>query len=210
MLDPRSKVIAGRLMAGAMESAAHRMLAGEDPHAARDAALREFAPAWSQIAGKDAADAATRGLLMLDPGECLTAAERRGLARFGRYLAEQRRKDEEASDAAYHAYLARLAPHLLPKPRAAFPWRAVAMVALVLTLAAGGVLALMGPSGARELDAGQRRWKALAACGVTSIKSPEYDRRCRQFSRTERSVVRDYDGPGAGGPRSWEQPKDWE
>jgi len=39
---------------------------------------------------------------------------------------------------------------------------------------------------------------------------PDYERRCRQFSRTERNVTRDYGAPSAGAPKDWEWPKDWE
>ena len=71
----------------------------------------------------------------------------------------------------------------------------------------GAFLLLAAPLHSREAPA---RWKSLAACGVVKMDSSDYERQCRAFSRTERTVVRSYDGPGAGAPRDWELPKDWE
>lgn len=80
-------------------------------------------------------------------------------------------------------------------------------VALILwlALAAGGLLAGSGYLAAREAPS---RWRALAECGVA--KGADYERKCRRFSRTDRSMWRAYDGPGAGTPREWESRKDWE
>lgn len=61
------------------------------------------------------------------------------------------------------------------------------------------LLLISAPEQSREAPA---RWKALAACGTTSMDSGDYDRRCRRFSRTDRATVREWDGPGAGAMRS--------
>lgn len=201
--NPRTQAVAGRLMADAMGEIAQGVLSGRDHHAERDRVLREMAPAWIQIAGRDAADAAVRGLHYLEPREYLSPAERRGL----RAIKQQEQEQRQAADAAWRveheAILRRMAPHLLPQPRSRL--RAFGMLILWLALTAGGLLAGLGYASAREAPS---RWRALAACGVA--KGADYERKCRQFSRTERSTWRTYDGPGAGAPRDWETPKAWE
>lgn len=201
--DPRTQRVAARLMADAMGEVAQGMLAGRDHHAERDRVLHNLAPAWVKVAGKDAADAAVRGLHFLEPDAYLRPHEREALRR---YQADERRalRDHQAArDAEYRAYLAEHAPHLLPKRRQAV--RAVAMLILWLALAAGGLLAGSSYLAAREAPS---RWRALAECGVA--KGADYERKCRRFSRTERSTWREYDGSGAGAPRDWELPKAWE
>lgn len=195
--DPRTQRVAARLMADAMGEVAQGMLAGRDHDAERDRVLHDLAPAWVKVAGKEAADAAVRGLHFLDPDAYLRPHERDALRR---HQADERRalRDHQAARAAeYRAYLAEHAPHLLPKRRPAI--RAVAMVILWLALASSGLLAGSSYLAAREAPS---RWRALAECGVA--KGADYERKCRQFSRNERSTWRAYDGPGAGAPREWE------
>lgn len=201
--NPRTQQVAARLMADAMQDVSAGMLAGRDHYAERDRVLHELAPAWVKIAGKDAADAAVRGLHFLDPSAYLKPHERDALRR---QQTDERRalQDHQAARAAeYRAYLAEHAPHLLSKRRPVL--RLVAMVILAILVAAGGLLAGSGYLHAREAPS---RWRALAECGVA--KGADYERKCRRFSRTERSTWRAYDGPGAGAPRDWEIPKAWD
>jgi hypothetical protein len=73
---------------------------------------------------------------------------------------------------------------------------------------AGAFLLLLAPPlHSREAPA---RRNALAACGVVKMDSPDYERKYWSFSLTERTVVREYDGPGYGAPRPWEALKGWE
>jgi hypothetical protein len=210
-VDPRSARVAQHLMASAMEEVATlRVRHGVGHYEARERVLRDVSGDWVAQAGKETADAAVRGLHYLSAGEYLTRRERGALA--ARERSERRevlasaRTRQAAQDREYAAYLREHAPHLLPAPqRALRTWLMMALVAL--TMATGGLFAMVGPAGAVEPSP---RWKALAACGVVKMDSPDYERRCRRFSRTERNVTRDYDGPGAGAPRDWERPKDWE
>lgn len=210
-VDPRSAQVAQHLMASAMEEVANlRIRHGVGHYEARERVLREVSGEWVAQAGKETADAAVRGLHFLDAGEYLTARERGVLA--ARERSERRevlasaRTRQAAQDREYTAYLAQYAPHLLPTPqRAVRTW--LMMAAVALTMATSGLFAMVGSAGAVEPSP---RWKALAACGVVKMDSPDYERRCRQFSRTERAVTREYDAPGAGASREWEAPKVWE
>ena len=204
-VDPYTATVAQRLMVGAMEEMAPLILSGKNGYAAREEVLREFVPAWIKLAGRGAADAAVRGMYALEPEECLTGAERAGLRRLQRIEAENIVKQVKQREAEHRAYLAEHAPHLLPKKRSALEWAGDAFVLLVLL---GVILSVffIRPAAAEE----HSRWRALAACGVVQMSSSEYERRCRRFSRTERSTVRSWDGPGAGAPRDWEIAKPWE
>lgn len=214
-VDPRSTRIATNLMASAMEDVAGRRIRhGVGHHHAREDVLREVSSEWVKQAGKETADAAVRGLHFLSPDEYLSDRERRVLkAREGsgrREVLTMVEAHRVRQDAEYRAYLEQHAPHLVaemfPPMRGRLPaFIAMAIAALVLTV--GGLLMLAAPARAGEPSP---RWKALAACGVVKMDSPDYERRCRSFSRTERTVVRSYDGPGAGAPRDWELPKAWE
>lgn len=189
--DPRTNRVAARLMADAMQDIAHRRVRhGTDFYAARSDVLHELAPAWVKVAGKDAADAAVRGLHMVSPDEMLTKAERVAV-----------RDREQADMIALHeaargrrlGWFNRLCVWLFGMPF------------LCVLAVAGGLLAHPGGAVAKEASS---RWRALAECGVA--KGADYERKCRRFSRTERSTWREYDGPGAGAPREWEMPKAWE
>lgn len=79
--DPRTQRVAARLMADAMGEVAQGMLAGRDHHAERDRVLHDLAPAWVRVAGKDAADAAVRGLHFLEPDAYLRPHEQDALRR---------------------------------------------------------------------------------------------------------------------------------
>jgi hypothetical protein len=214
-VDPRSAQRAQNLMADAMQQVADlRLRHGVDHHQAREQVLRQDTAAWVEHAGKEVADAAVRGLHMLSPAEYLTARERRVLR--AREKTQRRevlafvKARQAGRDAEYRAYLEQHAPHLVaemfPPMRGRLPM-VIAMAIAALVLAVGGLLVF-----AASAHAGQPspRWKALAACGVVKMDTPDYERRCRAFSRTERTVVRSYDGPGAGAPRDWEMPKAWD
>lgn len=191
-------------MTGAMEDVAQGILSGRDGYAVRESVLSELVPAWVEMAGRGAADAAVRGMYALEPRECLTKAEAAGLRRLEKVEAESLRDHQAARAEEYRAYLAAHAPHLLPRRSSVLSrianW---SVLALLLALIACGVF--IRPAAAGEAH---NRWRALAACGVA--KGPDYERKCRRFSRTERSTWRAYDGPGAGAPREWEAPKAWE
>lgn len=201
--NPRTQQVAARLMADAMQDVAAGMLAGRDHYAERDRVLHDLVPAWIKVAGKDAADAAVRGMHFLGPAEYLKSHERVALAQ--QQQAEKRAlSDHQAARAAeYRAYLAEHAPHLLPRRRPVLRRAATALLALLL--AAGGLLAGSGYLHARETP---NRWRALAECGVA--KGADYERKCRRFSRTERGTWRPWDGPGPGAPREWEIPKPYD
>lgn len=203
-LDPYTEMMAQRLMVGAMEEMAPLILSGRDGYAVRESVLGELVPAWVKMAGRGAADAAVRGMYALEPMDCLTEAEKAGLRRLQKIehannVAKLKKQQEE-----YHAYLAEHAPHLLPQKRSALEWAGDAFVILILL---GIVLSVffIKPAAAGEAP---DRWRALAACGVA--KGADYERKCRRFSRTERSTWRAYDGPGAGAPRDWEIPKPYD
>jgi hypothetical protein len=125
-------------MADAMQEVGAGMLAGRDHHAERDRVLHDLAPAWVKVAGKDAADAAVRGLHFLEPEAYLRPHERQALRRQQEHDRQALRDHQAARAAEYRAYLAEHAPHLLPQPRPML--RAVAMLVLWLALAAGGLL----------------------------------------------------------------------
>ena len=203
-IDPHTEMMARRLMTGAMEEIAPLIMAGRNGYAAREEVMREFVPAWIKLAGRGAADAAVRGMYAMEPEEYLTDAERAGLRRLEAIVAKNLRDRQAARDAEYRAYLAEHAPQLLPQPPSMAArianW---AVLALLLALIACGVF--ISPAAAGEAHS---RWRALAACGVA--KGADYERKCRRFSRTERSTWRAYDGPGAGAPREYEIPKAWD
>lgn len=188
------------LMVDVLEEVAHNASRhGADPAAEVLRLQRELVPAWVEVAGKDVADKAVRGLACLNPMEALTPAERRAYRSWQKRRSAGLVAEARAHGEAWQAYQAK---HF-PAARRCLPWRGAAFALAVLVLVGGlGTMARAGEAPAR--------WKALAACGVVSMQSPEYDRRCRRFSRTERSVVRDYDFPGAGAPKKWERPKVWE
>jgi hypothetical protein len=79
--NPRTQQVAARLMADAMQDVSAGMLAGRDHYAERDRVLHELAPAWVKVAGKDAAEAAVRGLHFLDPSAYLKPHEQDALRR---------------------------------------------------------------------------------------------------------------------------------
>jgi hypothetical protein len=196
--------MAQRLMTGAMDEVAQGILSGRDGYAVRESVLSELVPAWVKMAGRGPADAAVRGMYALEPRECLTAAESAGLRRLEKVEAQKLRDHQAARAAEYRAYLAEHAPHLLPQSPSVFARIASwSVLALLLAVIACGVL--IRPAAAGEAHS---RWRALAACGVA--KGADYERKCRRFSRTERSTWRAYDDPGAGAPREWEVPKAWE
>jgi len=143
--NPRTQQVAARLMADAMQDVAAGMLAGRDHYAERDRVLHDLAPAWIKVAGKDAADAAVRGMHFLEPGAYLKPHEREALPL--QQATEQRalRDHQAARDAEYRAYLVEHAPHLLPKRVPIL--RRAAMALLALLLAAGGLLAGSGYNG---------------------------------------------------------------
>lgn len=205
-VDPYTAMMAQRLMVGAMEEMAPLILSGKNGYAAREEVLREFVPAWIKLAGRGAADTAVRGMYALEPEECLTREEKAGLRRLQRIEADNIMRQAKRREADHRAYLAEHAPHLLPKKRSALEWAGDAFVAVIF-LALVVAVFVIKPAAAGEANS---RWRALAACGVVQMSSPEYERRCRRFSRTERSTVREYDGPGAGAPREWESPKAWD
>ncbi|TFZ55563.1 hypothetical protein E4V01_21815 [Methylorubrum sp. Q1] len=203
-VDPHAEIMAQRLMTGAMDDVAQGILSGRDGYAVRESVLSELAPAWVKMAGRGAADAAVRGMYALEPRECLTKAEAVGLRRLEAIEAKSLRDHQAARAAEYRAYLAEHAPHLLPQRPSLFArianW---SVFALLVALIVCGVL--IRPATAGEAHS---RWRALAECGVA--KGADYERKCRRFSRTERSTWRAYDGPGAGAPREWEARKEWE
>lgn len=205
-LDPYTETIAQRLMVGAMEEMAPLILSGRNGYAVREEVLREFVPAWIKLAGRGAADAAIRGMYALEPEDCLTREEKAGLRRLEKIQMDNIVKQVKQREAEHRAYLAEHAPHLLPKKRSALEWAGDAFVAVVF-LALVVAVFVIKPAAAGEANS---RWRALAACGVVQMSSPEYEKRCRRFSRTERSTVRPWDGPGAGAPRDWEIAKPWE
>ncbi|MBB2964750.1 hypothetical protein [Methylobacterium sp. R2-1] len=203
-IDPHAEMMARRLMTGAMDEVAQGILSGRDGYAVRESVLSELVPAWVKMAGRGPADAAVRGMYALKPRECLTAAEAAGLRRLEKIEAENLRKRMKRETEEYRAYLAKHAPHRLPqRPSMAARIANWSVLALLLAAIACGVL--IRPAAAGEAHS---RWRALAACGVA--KGADYERKCRRFSRTERSTWRAYDGPGAGAPREWETPKAWE
>lgn len=204
-VDPHTATVAQRLMVGAMEEMAPLILSGRNGYAVREEVLREFVPAWIKLAGRGAADAAIRGMYALEPEDCLTREERAGLRRLQRIEADNIMRQVKQREAEHRAYLAEHAPHLLPRKRSALEWAGDAFVLLVLL---GVILSVffIRPAAAEE----HSRWRALAACGVVQMSSDQYERRCRRFSRTERSTVRPWDGPGAGAPRDWEMRKDYD
>lgn len=214
-VDPRSTAIAQRLMVSAMEDVAGlRIRHGVGHYQAREDVLREVSGEWVKQAGKETADAAVRGLHFLGAAEYLNRRERDVLR--ARERSERRevlasvKARRAAQDREYRAYLEQHAPHLVaemfPPARGRLPLIVgMAIAALVLTV--GGLLMFAASAHAGEPSP---RWKALAACGVTKMDSPDYERKCRSFSRTERTVVRSYDGPGYGSPRDYEVPKSWE
>ena len=118
--------------------------------------------------------------------------------------AQKLRDHQAARSADYRAYLAEHAPHLLPRrPSVLSRIANWSVLAFLLAVIVCGVL--IRPAAAGEAHS---RWRALAECGVA--KGADYERKCRRFSRTERSTWRAYDGPGAGAPREWEMKKEWE
>ncbi|MHC2020377.1 hypothetical protein [Methylobacterium sp. CM6247] len=192
-VDPRSNRIASALMASAMEDVAQlRIRYGVGHYEARDQVLREVSGEWVKQAGKETADAAVRGLHFLQANEYLTQRESAVLC------------DREKRDRAQEWERVTGKP-LAWYNRLWFAWFGMALWCAVV--AVGGVMVAPGTSEAREASP---RWRALAACGVVSMKSPEYERSCRRFSRTEITTTRSYDGPGYGAPREWELPKAWE
>lgn len=205
-VDPHTAMMAQRLMTGAMEEMAPLILSGRNGYAAREEVLREFVPAWIKLAGRGAADAAIRGMYALEPEECLTREEKAGLRRLQRIEAENIRKQVKRRDAEHRAYLAEHAPHLLPKKRSALEWAGDAFVAAIFLALIVAALVIK-PAAAGEANS---RWRALAACGVVQMSSDQYERRCRRFSRTERSTIRGYDLPGPGAPKDYERAKPWE
>lgn len=205
-VDPHTTMMAQRLMTGAMEEIAPLILSGRNGYAVREEVLREFVPAWIKLAGRGAADAAIRGMYALEPEDCLTREERAGLRRLQRIEADNIMRQVKQREAEHRAYLAEHAPHLLPKKRSALEWAGDAFVAVIF-LALIVAVFVIKPAAAGEANS---RWRALAACGVVQMSSPEYEKRCRRFSRTERSTVRPWDGPGAGAPRDWEMRKDYD
>lgn len=205
-VDPYTATVAQRLMVGAMEEMAPLILSGRNGHAAREEVLREFVPAWIKLAGRGAADAAVRGMYALEPEDCLTREEKAGLRRLEKIQTDNIVKQVKQREAEHRAYLAEHAPHLLPRKRGALEWAGDAFVAVIF-LALVVAVFVIKPAAAGEANS---RWRALAACGVVQMSSSEYERRCRRFSRTERSTVRSWDGPGAGAPRAWEIAKPWE
>lgn len=205
-LDPYTETIAQRLMVGAMEEMAPLILSGKNGYAVREEVLREFVPAWIKLAGRGAADAAIRGMYALEPEDCLTREEKAGLRRLEKIQMDNIVKQVKQREAEHRAYLAEHAPHLLPKKRSALEWAGDAFVAVIF-LALIVAAFVIKPAAAGEANS---RWRALAACGVVQMSSPEYERRCRRFSRTERSTIRDYDLPGPGAPKEWERPKDYD
>lgn len=204
-VDPYTATVAQRLMVGAMEEMAPLILSGRNGYAVREEVLREFVPAWIKLAGRGAADAAIRGMYALEPEDCLTREEKAGLRRLEKIQMDNIMRQAKQREAEHRAYLAEHAPHLLPRKRSALEWAGDAFVLLVLL---GVILSVffIRPAAAEE----HGRWRALAACGVVQMSSPEYERRCRRFSRTERSTIRDYDLPGPGAPKEWERPKDYD
>ncbi|MET3693172.1 hypothetical protein [Methylobacterium goesingense] len=176
--------------------------------------LREVSGEWVKQAAKETADTAVRGLHFLAPWEYLNRREcdvlrARERSERSEVLA-QIKAHRAAQDREYRAYIEEHAPHLVaemfPPARGRLPlFVGMAIAALLLTV--GGLIMFAASAHAGEPSP---RWKALAACGVTKMASADYERRCRAFSRTDRTVVREYDGPGAGAPRDWELPKVWE
>lgn len=209
-VDPRSDRVAINLGAAGIEDiAGKRIRHGMGHYEARDAVLREYSGAWVEHAGKETADKTVRLLHFLSPDECLTERERSILQDRERVQGRQVLAAGKLREAEYAAYLRRLAPDLADeifptrgRVASAAPW-AIAVFLLALMMA----LVFVAPSYAGEPSP---RWKALAACGVTKMDSPDYERKCRAFSRTERTVVREYDGPGAGAPRDWEVPRSYD
>lgn len=202
-VDPYTATVAQRLMVGAMEEMAPLILSGRNGYAAREEVLREFVPAWIKLAGRGAADAAIRGMYALEPEECLTREEKAGLRRLEKIQMDNIVKQVKQREAEHRAYLAEHAPHLLPKKRSALEWAGDAFVAVIF-LALVVAVFVIKPAAASDANS---RWRALAACGVVQMSSDQYERRCRRFSRTERSTIRDYDLPGPGAPKDYERAK---
>lgn len=172
------------------ETVSQRMRHGLTHEAARDGACRLYADEMVRQAGRPAADAAIRAVHCLRSDEFLNGPERA-------LIRERERIDTIAMHEAARG-----------KPLGWFNRlcvRITGMPFLCVLVVAGGVLGSSGSAAAREAPS---RWRALAECGVA--KGADYERKCRQFSRTERSTWRAYDGPGAGAPREWELPRPYD
>lgn len=195
-VDPSIRACAQSLIVEAMDAIEADRLAGVSFYVARDRAVETRAADWVRLYGKDAADAAVRGLHMLQEGEILS---------------------REAKAAIQARRAASALSYMRTMPDGRNSWinrtclRMFGLPLYGLALAILAVSAGVAPSPA-SAGSGQYvapKWRALAACGVAK-PGPGRDRACRRFNSAERETWRAYDGPGAGAPRDWELPRSWE
>lgn len=196
-VDPSIRACAHSLVLEVIEAVAQDLLRGKAFYRSRDRHIETRADEWVSKYGKECADMAVRALHMLQEDEFLTKAERHTIrARQDEAHMVSMRLGGPIRDTWWN----RLSVRLFGVPFAG-----------IILAASVASLALVSPSEAlpgsgQHVDA---KWRALAACGV-SKPGPSRERVCRQFNSADRATIRSYDGLGAGVPREWELPREWE
>lgn len=177
-----------------MEAIEALRIAGVPFYVARDRAVETRAADWVRLYGKDAADAAVRGLHMLREDEILSRdAKAKIQAQRSAGALSRMHRDGTAS------WINRLCLRLIGLP----------LYGLALAILAASATMGLAPASAGSGQDVAPRWRALAACGVAKPGAGR-ERACRRFNSAERETWRAYDGPGAGAPREWELPRAWD